>query len=43
MTLVAILKKFHFKRTADTEVPLDLSFGRTISPKNGVWLSINCI
>ena len=40
MTLVAIFKELHFKRTADTEVPLDLSFGFTISPKNGVKLSI---
>ena len=40
MTLVAILKELHFKRTADTEVPLELSVGRTISPKNGVKLSI---
>ena len=40
MTLVAILKELHFKRTADTEVPLELSVGRTVSPKNGVKLSI---
>ena len=40
MTLVAIFKELHFKRTADTEVPLDLCFGFTISPKNGVKLSI---
>ena len=40
MTLVAIFKELHFKRTADTEVPLDLCFGFIISPKNGVKLSI---
>ena len=40
MTLVAIFKELYFKRTADTEVPLDLSFGFTISPKKGVKLSI---
>ena len=30
----------HFKRTTDTEIPLDLSIDFTISPKNGVKLSI---
>ena len=40
MTLIAVLKDLHFKRTAETEIPLDLSFGFTISPKNGVKLSI---
>ena len=40
MTLVAILKELHFKRSADTEVPLDLVVGFTMSPKNGIKLSI---
>ena len=40
MTLVAILKDFHFKRTTDTEVPLDLSVGITMSPTNGIELAI---
>ena len=40
MTLVAIFKELHFKRTADTEVPLDLSVGITMSPRNGIKLSI---
>ena len=40
MTLVAILKNFHFIRTTDTEVPLDLCVGFTMSPRNGVKLSI---
>ena len=40
MTLVAILKDFCFKRATDTEVPLDLSVGFTMSPKNGIKLSI---
>ena len=40
MTLVAILKELHFKRTADTEVPLGLSVGITMSPRNGIKLSI---
>ena len=41
MTLVAILKNFHFIRTTDTEVPLDLSVGITMSPRNGIKLSIS--
>ena len=40
MTLVSILKDLHFKRFADTEVPLDLVVGFTMSPKNGMNLSI---
>ena len=40
MTLVAILRDLHFKRNADTEVPLDLSVGITMSPKNGIKLCI---
>ena len=40
MTLVAILKDFYFKKTADTEVPVELSVGITMCPKNGVKLSI---
>ena len=40
MTLIAILKDLYFKRTTDTEIPLDLSIDFTISPKNGVKLSI---
>ena len=40
MFLVAILKDLHFKRTTDTEVPLDLAVGITMSPKNGIKLSI---
>ena len=40
MTLVAILKDLQFKRCADTEVPLDLRVGVTMSPSNGIKLSI---
>ena len=40
MTLVAILKDLQFKRTADTEIPLDLSVGITMSPSNGIKLCI---
>ena len=40
MTLVAILKELHFKRSADTEVPLDLGVGITMSPRNGIKLCI---
>ena len=40
MTLVAILKDLQFKRCADTEVPLDLSVGITMSPRNGIKLCI---
>ena len=41
MTLITILKDLHFKKTTDTEVPLDLnSSGLTLSPMNGIKLSI---
>ena len=40
MTLVAILKDLQFKRCADTEVPLGLSVGITMSPSNGIKLCI---
>ena len=40
MALVAILKDLHFKRATDTEVPLDLSVGFTLSPTNGIKLTI---
>ena len=40
MTLVAILKDFQFKRSADTEVPLDLSI---TYPRNGIKLNIASI
>ena len=40
MTLVAILKDLQFKRTTETEVPLDLSVGITMCPNNGIKLSI---
>ena len=40
MTLVAIFKDLQFKRCADTEVPLDLSVGITMSPRNGIKLRI---
>ena len=44
MVLVTILKEFQFKRTTDTEEPLDLCVGITMFPKNGINLSItsNC-
>ena len=41
MTLVAILKDLHFKKSPDTEVPLDLVVGFTMSPKNGIKLFID--
>ena len=40
MALVAILKDYHFQRTADTEEPLDLCVGITMAPRNGIKLSI---
>ena len=40
MTLIAILKDLHFKRTIETEVPLDLSVGITMCPSNGIKLAI---
>ena len=40
MTLVAILRDLQFKRSADTEVPLDLAVGITMSPKNGIKVCI---
>ncbi|XP_065882305.1 cytochrome P450 3A24-like [Dysidea avara] len=40
MALVSIIKDFHFKRTTDTEIPLDLRVGVTMSPKSGIYLNI---
>ena len=40
MALVTILKDFKFKRTTDTEEPLDLCVGITMTPRNGINLSI---
>ena len=40
MALVTILKDFRFKRTTDTEEPLDLCVGITMTPRNGINLSI---
>ena len=40
MTIVGLFKDLQFKRTADTEVPLDLTFGITMSPRNGIKLSV---
>ena len=40
MALVAILKDFKFKRATDTEEPLDLCVGLTMTPRNGIKLSI---
>ena len=40
MALVAILKDFQFMRTTDTEEPLDLCVDITMTPRNGIKLSI---
>ena len=40
MALITIFRKLHFNRTADTEVPLDLCYGITMSPTNGVEVAI---
>ena len=40
IALVCILKELQFKTTSDTEIPLDLNIGITMSPKNGIKLSI---
>ena len=40
MTLVAILKDLQFKRSTNTEVPLDSNVNVTMSPRNGVKLCI---
>ena len=40
MTLVAILKELQFRRCADTEIPLSLGVGITMSPRNGIKLRI---
>ncbi|XP_065920447.1 cytochrome P450 3A9-like [Dysidea avara] len=40
MALVSILKDFQFKKTTDTEVPLSLSVGLTMTPKNEIYLNI---
>ena len=39
MTLVAIMRDLQFKRTTDTEVPLDFVTGLALTPKNGIKLS----
>ena len=40
MALVAIMRDLQFKRTTDTEVPLDFVTGISLSPRNGMKLSI---
>ena len=40
MILVSIYKDFQFRKTADTEDPLSLKVGITMTPKNGIRLSI---
>jgi len=40
MALVSIMKHFRFKRTTDTEIPLNLRVGVTMSPKSGIYLNI---
>ena len=40
MTLITILRVLQFKKSADTEVPLDLSVGILTSPRNGIKLCI---
>lgn len=40
MTLVAMLKEFQFRKTINTEVPLELMCDFTAKPKNGIHLSI---
>ena len=40
MTLIVILKDLQFKKSVDTEVPLDLSVGAVTSPRNGIKLCI---
>ena len=40
MTLITIMKEVQFERSADTEVPLDLSIDILTSPKNGIKLNI---
>ena len=40
MALVAVLKDMHFKESVDTDVPLELAFGISMSPKNGIKLAI---
>ena len=40
MTLTTILKEFQFRKTAETEVPLQLTTDIFSNPKNGIHLSI---
>ena len=40
MALVSIIKDFQFKKTTDTEIPLSLSVGITMTPKNGIYVNI---
>ncbi|XP_019852635.1 PREDICTED: cytochrome P450 3A19-like [Amphimedon queenslandica] len=38
--LVSILRKYRFERSPDTQVPLQLKFSLTQSPKNGIFLKL---
>lgn len=40
MALISVLREFQFRKTADTEVPLNLEVGITMSPKKGIFLNI---
>ena len=40
MTIVSVFKDFHFKRAPDTEVPLEICQGATVTPVNEIKLCI---
>ena len=40
IVLITIFRKLRFIRTADTEVPLDLCYGISMTPKNGIMVAI---
>ncbi|XP_064405389.1 cytochrome P450 3A24-like [Halichondria panicea] len=40
LALIHLLRRFTFTQTPDTEVPLQVSIGMSVAPKNGIFLKI---
>jgi len=40
LAIIKVVKKFKIQTSAETEIPLKLRFGITMSPQNGIKLSI---
>ena len=43
LTLVKLLRKYKFVRSPETQVPLDVVAGITLSPKDGVHLRVESL